>query len=131
MRPINFIVTVVLLFVVGTAGMAAQEMQEITPVKAREMVKSGKASLLDVRTQQEWDLGHLEKASRVDVMDKDFKKKIQSLGLDKKKPLIVYCATGGRSAYAADDLIKMGYKVVYNMVGGIKAWQAAGLPIVK
>lgn len=75
MRPINFIITVVLLFVVGTAGMAAQEMQEITPVKAREMVKSGKASLLDVRTQQEWDLGHLEKASRVDVMDKDFKKK--------------------------------------------------------
>jgi rhodanese-related sulfurtransferase len=47
---------------------------------------------------------------------------------DKSAPLILYCGGGFRSALAADNLQKMGYRNVASMAGGWRAWQAAGAP---
>ena len=59
----------------------------------------------------------------------------RSLGLDfakrKTKPLIVCCETGNRSASAAAALRKQGFERVFNLAGGMKAWQDAGFPIEK
>ena len=51
--------------------------------------------------------------------------------LDKKKPVYVYCAVGGRSAKASKVLQESGFKTVYNLLGGFNGWTAAGLPSVK
>ena len=55
----------------------------------------------------------------------------QVMGLDKTKPVFVYCLKGGRSASAASRLRDMGFKEVYELEGGTSNWQAAKLPLTK
>ncbi len=107
----------------------AQEVSNISVHDAKRLIEKGNVIVLDVRTQNEWKQGTLHGAVLIDVMDKEFKKKAALL--EKAKPIVVYCAVGGRSAYAADDLKALGYKNVYNMSGGIQAWIKAGYPIRK
>lgn len=86
------------------------------------------APLLDVRTPEEFDKGHLDKAKNVDWNGSDFDTQIA--GLDKSKPVLVYCLSGGRSAAAAEHMRSAGFKEVYEMTGGIMKWRAADLPLV-
>ncbi len=87
------------------------------------------AILLDVRTREEYANGHLQNGTLMDITDANF---AADLGkLDKSKPVFVYCAAGGRSSKAMKTMQAMGFKEVYNMVGGFSAWQASGLPSVK
>lgn len=115
------------LALTATVTSVAQNVKEITVTEARTLIAKGNITVLDVRTQNEWNQGHLSGAVRIDVMDKQFKTDVAKL--DKNKPVVVYCAVGGRSSYAADDMVKLGFKKVYNMVGGINAWVKAKYPI--
>ena len=80
--------------------------------------------LLDVRTQDEYNEGHIAGAKLIDVNDSLFLEKATSQ-LSKKKPVAVYCRSGRRSAKAANAMVKAGYQVI-NLDGGILAWQDAG-----
>lgn len=86
------------------------------------------APLLDVRTPDEFDKGHLDKAKNIDWNGSDFDAQIA--GLDKAKPVLVYCLSGGRSGAAAAHMRSLGFTEVYEMVGGIMKWRAADLPLV-
>jgi len=91
-------------------------------------LKSEKASLLlDVRTPGEVRRGRLAGASVVDLRDAQFERKVAAM--QKDKAIFVYCASGGRSAQAAQILLKLGFQEVYNLSGGIGAWRRAGLAI--
>jgi thioredoxin len=83
--------------------------------------------VLDVRTPGEVARGHLPDATVIDINDARFVQKIELMSRD--KAIFVYCASGHRSAAAADALIHKGFKEVYNLDGGIGAWSRAGLPI--
>jgi rhodanese-related sulfurtransferase len=85
--------------------------------------------LVDVREESEWAAGRLPTAEhlRKGVIERDIGTRIP----DTKAPIVLYCASGHRSALAADRLQKMGYENVVSMGGGIRGWQAAGHPIVK
>lgn len=85
--------------------------------------------LLDVRTPEEYNEGHLNNAININVFDDDFLDQA-SKNLDKNKPVAVYCRSGKRSADAAEKLASKGYKVT-NLLGGIMAWTKDGQPIVK
>lgn len=85
------------------------------------------AQLIDVRTPQEFESGHLQNAVNMDVNAADFEQKI--LTLDQSKPVYLYCLSGGRSGSAFDFLSKKGYKKLYNMKGGILQWKANQLPL--
>jgi len=85
--------------------------------------------LLDVRTQQEFDEGHLAGATLVDVHQDAFMERAARV-LDINRPVAVYCRSGRRSAQAAGILAVNGYRVT-NLEGGILAWQQAGKPVVK
>lgn len=78
---------------------------------------------LDVRTEKEYESeGQLEGAMLIDFFKlSNFKKEVDKL--DKKTPYLVYCAVGGRSKAAAALMVKMGFEEVYEMAGGLKAWQ--------
>ncbi|GGM75656.1 thioredoxin [Dyadobacter beijingensis] len=90
----------------------------------KQLAKSGSAQLLDVRTPEEYEEGHLAKAANVDYKSPDFKEKIAKL--DKNKPVFVYCLSGGRSAAAATALHENGFNEVYDMKGGYLKWNTSG-----
>lgn len=82
------------------------------------------AQLIDVRTSGEYNSGHLPHAENMDINGGDFEELASTL--DKSSPVFVYCKSGGRSANALEVLQAMGFKQVYNLKGGILAWQAEG-----
>ncbi|MBI3803208.1 MAG: sulfurtransferase [Nitrospirae bacterium] len=85
--------------------------------------------LIDVREDHEWIEDHAAGAEHLGrgILERDIEKLIP----DKGAEIVVYCGGGYRSALAADNLQKMGYTNVKSMAGGIKAWRAAGYPMVK
>lgn len=85
--------------------------------------------LLDVRTAEEYDDGHIQNAINIDVKQNGFIEEAKST-LPANKTIAVYCRSGKRSANAAVMLAKEGFKVV-NLEGGIMAWKDAGMPVEK
>jgi len=96
------------------------------PVDSFEKILSTivQVQLIDVRTPEEYAQGHLKNAVNVDINSDDFESRIQKL--DKTKPVLVYCLSGGRSGRAASKMEDMGFSTVYNMQGGIMQWRSAG-----
>lgn len=85
--------------------------------------------LLDVRTRDEFDEGHIAGATLIDVNDSTFVEQAMAV-IDKQRPVAVYCRSGRRSARAANLLTNQGCQVT-NLVGGVMAWQDAGKELVK
>lgn len=85
--------------------------------------------VLDVRTPGEVATGKIEGATVIDFQGATFNSIIDQL--DKEQPVLVYCAVGGRSGKTMDIMKEKGFKEVYNLGGGITAWNAAGKPLVK
>lgn len=84
--------------------------------------------LVDVRTPGEYAEGRLQGAKNIDWNSDGFESEIQEL--DKTKPAFVYCLSGGRSSSAASKMRDLGFKEVYEMKGGIRAWRNANKALV-
>ncbi|MBK8346632.1 MAG: rhodanese-like domain-containing protein [Saprospiraceae bacterium] len=84
------------------------------------MAASNNFVLLDVRTPEEIANGKIDNAIEMDIKAPDFKEKLATL--DKEKQYIVYCHAGGRSATAMQMMKDMGFKQVYNLISGYRAW---------
>jgi rhodanese-related sulfurtransferase len=125
-----FAFPVAVLFSIGSIS-HAKEPEVPAPVKIEEAGKriAKGAQLLDVRTKEEWDEGHLKGAELVTVTEDGFLDKAKA-ALDPEKPVVVYCRSGRRSAMAAEQLRAAGF-TVHDMAGGITAWIAAGKEVVK
>lgn len=87
------------------------------------------AVLLDVRTPEEVSKGTIPGAVNIDFNSPDFEKKIEAL--DKTKTYFVYCAKGGRSSQAVDQMNAAGFTKLYNLADGISGWREARLPVTK
>jgi len=83
--------------------------------------------LIDVREQEEAQQGRIEKS--VFIPRGVLEMTVQQNFRDPLKPIILYCAGGGRSAVAAQSLKKMGYEDVSSMEGGFEGWKRSGLPV--
>lgn len=94
------------------------EYKKITPQQATEMM-TGDEIILDVRTQSEFDEGHIVNA--ILLTDSDIEQKAEEVLLDKEQVILVYCRSGRRSKLAAEQLIELGYQNVYDF-GGILDW---------
>ncbi len=88
-----------------------------------------KMIVIDTREDSEWARGHVPGAIHLGkgVIERDIEQTIP----DKNAPLVLYCGGGFRSALAADNLQKMGYKNVISMDGGWRGWTEAGFPVAK
>jgi rhodanese-related sulfurtransferase len=93
------------------------------------MYDPGRFVVIDVRTQAEWDEGHMKNAIHIDVKSPDFEKKIGDL--DKEQAYIVYCRKGGRSSKAQTVMVGEGFQETYNVVGGILSMKKTDLEIVR
>ncbi len=85
--------------------------------------------LIDVRTQREWDNGHLAKAKHFEMNNANWEMQLETL--DKDKPVYVYCEKGGRSARCAKQLEEAGFTEIYDLKGGMSQWKSQGKPIVE
>ena len=83
--------------------------------------------VLDIRTPEEFEGGHLEEALMIDFYEADFAEQLDSL--DKAVPYLVYCRSGNRSAQSISTFEDLGFAEIYELEGGIVAWAEAGLPI--
>jgi rhodanese-related sulfurtransferase len=81
---------------------------------------------LDVRTPDEFSAEHLADATNIDFNASTFRTKVAAL--DHARTYIVYCHTGNRSGKATAVMHDLGFTHVYDVKGGIAAWQQAGLP---
>jgi len=98
-------------------GLAAAEFEK--------RIQAGESQLLDVRTAGEFQSGHLKNSLQADWLNnKEFAERTKYL--DKSKPLLVYCASGIRSAAAAKYLLEQGFTNVQNLKGGLTAWKLDG-----
>ena len=85
--------------------------------------------IIDVRTPEEYAGGHIEKAINLDYYSETFADGLDQL--DKEKTYLIYCRTDHRSGEALDMMAELGFREVYNMLGGIVQWEEVKLPTVK
>ncbi|GGM89599.1 hypothetical protein GCM10010967_23020 [Dyadobacter beijingensis] len=126
MKKLSFLI---LLLFATTLTVRAQQPAPKNIVKADDQalakIKAGKAYLVDVRTPEEFDGGHLQYATNINFNSPDFKAQIAKL--DKHKPVYLYCRSGNRSGKAADTLKTLGFHSYYN-IGGFEQLKADGFP---
>ncbi len=107
-----------------------QETRDIFPLEAQEIISGERGRegivVLDVCTQKEFETAHLEGAIHIDYFSKLFKSRLDLL--DRDKTYLVYCRMGGRSKLAQKAMMKLGFRRVYNIVGGTLLWEEEGLP---
>ena len=106
----------------------SQIIDNVDAEKFSELIQ-GKGIIIDVRTSQEFNSGHIVDATNIDYYSKDFKDKLKIVRKD--VPIYVYCRSGGRSSSAAREMEKLGFTKVYNLIRGIGSWQAEGYQIEK
>ncbi len=103
---------------------ARAQIKEVTPQEV-DALPPGAAVLVDVREASEWEQGHLPGASH--VSKSYIEQQIEAVAPDRDAPVILYCAGGVRSLFAAQTMAAMGYTDVASMSGGFQAWKGAGL----
>jgi rhodanese-related sulfurtransferase len=116
------------ILLVSSCTLAAETGSVPAAEFARKMAEP-KVQLLDVRTASEFDRGRLKDSLQANWLDqKEFADRTQHL--DKSVPILVYCASGGRSAQAMEWLKTQGFEQVTNLKGGLADWKMAGLSVV-
>ncbi len=101
----------------------------VGPLAATEMVNHREAVVIDVRPAADFAQGHIINALNIPM--NGFKNQMATLTKHKGKPIIVNCRSGAQSSVACGHLRKAGFEEVYNLQGGIMAWEAASLPLTR
>ncbi len=128
MRNILFLMIPTLLFVSCSNAQNPAKVDLTATEFAKELASIKDVQVIDVRTPEEFEKGHVKNAININLRDENFSKKIDSL--DKEKPAFVYCLSGGRSSAAAEQMISRGFIDVRQMQGGMMQWRAKNLPEV-
>lgn len=129
MKMIFLLVFASILLLAITSGCVVSEKPsekaqytDISVQQAKGMIDRGEVFILDVRTPEEYDAGHINSSKLIPLQVLD--KRLDEIPRDRK--LLVYCRTGHRSAQASEILVNNGFTQVYNMKGGIIEWTGAG-----
>ncbi len=106
----------------------SQVKTEIAEVDARDAQAIARAVWVDVRDQEEWQEGHIPGANH--VPRSSLESRIENVVPDRSTPVVLYCASGARSAFSAKSLQDLGYESVVSLTGGITDWKRNGFDIV-
>ncbi|OXS26794.1 MAG: hypothetical protein BI182_03545 [Acetobacterium sp. MES1] len=125
MKKLGILMLIVVILVAGCSSQQQTKekivsVNKITAEEAKVMIDEGKnLVILDVRTQEEYNEGHIENA--VLIPDTEISAKAPTVLADSNQTILVYCRTGRRSAEAAKKLVDLGYSNIYDF-GGIVDW---------
>lgn len=106
---------------------AKKQVAEVSVEQVQKWIETGHPfRFVDVREDSEWQEGYAARAEHIGkgVIERDIETKIP----DKNAQIVLYCGGGFRSALAGEMLLKMGYKNILSMAGGIREWRAKKLP---
>lgn len=111
-------------------GQSAKAVQKVSANTFKRTLDSiANKQVIDVRTPEEFETGHLKGAKNINIYDADFAEKVGSL--DKTVPVMVYCKGGARSVDAVKRMQQMGFEHIYDLEGGILSWENKNLPVEK
>lgn len=126
---------IVAMLAVGAVAIAScstsgATLETVSPQVAAEVIASEPAPVvLDIRTPDEFNQGHLEGAVNIDFYEPTFASDLDAL--DKDIPYVVYCRSDSRSGQAMQMFEELGFTDVTEIDGGIVAWNESGLPITQ
>lgn len=113
-----------------TAGNVELVFTDITVDEAKEMLEqSNDYVLLDIRTPGEFAEGYIEGAINIDYYEANFRDELAKL--DRSKSYIIYCRSGNRSGKSLRIMKSLGFKRVYNILGGISKWKSSGYSLIR
>ena len=102
------------------------EIEEVDASRASELRETDSPVFVDVRERSEWDEGHVPGA--VHVPKSHLESRIEQAVPDRDATVVVYCASGSRSVFAAKTLEELGYENVVSLAGGFTDWKRNGFP---
>lgn len=111
----------------GSRINSGQQVREVRVQEAIGKIRSGQAQVVDVREDYEWNNGHVEGAKHIPLGQIP----MRAAELDREKEVYTICASGGRSAAAAELLQRGGFANVASVEGGMSSWKSSGYPVVK
>ncbi|MEP7112782.1 MAG: rhodanese-like domain-containing protein [Ilumatobacteraceae bacterium] len=112
-----------------TVSVATSSVVQLLDVaEAMTLAADPSVTVVDVRTPEEFAAGHIGRAELVDINAAGFGDRIAQF--DRSATYLVYCHSGNRSGQATAVMAELGFTHVYDLSGGISAWQAAGAPVV-
>ncbi|MFW6365837.1 MAG: rhodanese-like domain-containing protein [Spirochaetota bacterium] len=114
---------------IGTGHLYTETLRSISAEEAYDMIHSGSFSgtILDIRTREEFESGHIDGAVHIDYYGEDFRSQIGEL--DRGTRYIVYCRSGNRSGLVLPLFERLSFSHVYDMAGGILSWNQNGYPV--
>ena len=127
MKKILFLLSIMFLFSCGNTN--SQIIEDVNAENFHQLIEKGDGIIIDVRTSQEFNSGHIIDATNIDFYSEYFTDKLKIVRKD--VPIYVYCRSGGRSSSAANKMEKLGFTKVYNLLGGIGSWQSEGYKTIK
>jgi rhodanese-related sulfurtransferase len=101
----------------------------VGPMEATRLNNHENAVFLDIREDGEYKGGHIPDA--IHIPYSQLSGRVSELNRFRNAPVIAYCRSGSRSAGVGGVLKKHGFEKVYNLGGGINAWQSANLPVTR
>lgn len=101
----------------------------VGPLQATELLNHREAVIIDVRPAADYARGHIINALNIPM--NGFNNQLATLNKYKGRPIVVNCRSGAQSSVACAQLRKAGFEEVYNLQGGILAWEAASLPLTR
>lgn len=118
----------IIAFLFTTLSMNAQQFQTTTSDKVEKLIKSNsKIVVLDVRTENEFSLGHVKGAINIDARQNEAFSKVDKL--DKSKTYLVYCHTKNRSGVIVSYMVNANFKSIIQMTDGMSGWEKNKLPL--
>jgi len=105
-----------------------EAIKEVDPVEFSEVVKQPGVIILDVRTPEEFNAGHIANAININLEGSDFAVEVSKLNIN--ATVAVYCRSGNRSGVATEQMVELGFVDMYDMQGGFLEWEATGGQVV-
>jgi len=128
MKKITFYLVLAFSLFIAACNAQPGKVQHLDVEAFDKAIAQGNVQLVDVRTPGEFASKHIQQAQNIDINGADFDSRMN--GLDKNKPVYIYCLSGGRSGRAADWAVANGFKEVYNLSYGINSWMGEKKPVV-
>lgn len=122
MKQLILIAMAIFSSVFGMLAKQSDQVKVLTVTEFKKEITKKGTQLVDVRTSQEYNEGHIKNAVNLDIFNRNaFTTYFKTL--DKEQPIYLYCRSGSRSKSASKLLVELGFKKIYDLKGGYLNWK--------
>jgi rhodanese-related sulfurtransferase len=118
MNQFKHALIIIFVVILSACGIGSEGYSNVTTEEAKQLIDNNEVVVLDVRTPEEYQDGHIPNAILIPLQELENKLN----DLDKEEPYLVVCRSGNRSAQASEILTSNSFANIYNMAGGMSDW---------